>query len=86
MALPPGFELVTEQQNQLKLPEGFVLVTGKDEESPSMQAGRKADISIGGFPIGSSVQGAINALQGPNTKRYAITFVEQRKDFARTTQ
>lgn len=65
MALPPGFELVTEQQNQPKLPEGFVLVTGKDEESPSMQAGRKADISIGGFPIGSSVQGAINALQGP---------------------
>jgi hypothetical protein len=65
MALPPGFELVTEQQNQPKLPEGFVMVTGKDEESPSMQAGRKADISIGGFPIGSSVQGALNALQGP---------------------
>jgi len=65
MALPPGFELVTEQQNQPKLPDGFVLVTGKDQESPSMQAGRKADISIGGFPIGSSVQGAINALQGP---------------------
>ena len=65
MELPPGFELVTEQQSKPKLPEGFVLVTGKDQESPSMQAGRKADISIGGFPIGSSVQGAINALQGP---------------------
>jgi hypothetical protein len=37
----------------------------KPKESESMQAGRKADISIGGFPIGSSVQGAINALQGP---------------------
>ena len=37
----------------------------KPKESASMQAGRKADISIGGFPIGSSVQGAINALQGP---------------------
>lgn len=37
----------------------------KPTESTSMQAGRKADISIGGFPIGSSVQGAINALQGP---------------------
>ena len=34
-------------------------------ESPSMQAGRKADFSIGDVPIGSSVQGAINALQGP---------------------
>ena len=34
-------------------------------ESPSMQAGRKADFSIGGVPVGSSVQGAINALQGP---------------------
>tara|TARA_R110000868_G_scaffold211217_1_gene461275 strand:- start:223 stop:2190 length:1968 start_codon:yes stop_codon:yes gene_type:complete len=65
MPLPEGFELVTEQQNQPKLPEGFVLVTGKDQESPSMQAGRRADISIGGMPIGSSVQGAINALQGP---------------------
>lgn len=37
----------------------------KKQESPSMQAGRRADISIGGVPIGSSVQGAINALQGP---------------------
>ena len=35
------------------------------QESPSMQAGRKADFSIGGVPVGSSVQGAINALQGP---------------------
>jgi hypothetical protein len=35
------------------------------QESPSMQAGRKADYSIGGVPVGSSVQGAINALQGP---------------------
>jgi len=35
------------------------------EESPSMQAGRKADFSVGGVPVGSSVQGAINALQGP---------------------
>ena len=34
-------------------------------ESPSMQAGRRADFSIGGVPVGSSVQGAINALQGP---------------------
>ena len=34
-------------------------------ESPSMQAGRRADIYIGDLPIGSSVQGAINALQGP---------------------
>ena len=34
-------------------------------ESPSMQAGRKADFSIGDVPVGSSVQGAINALQGP---------------------
>lgn len=37
----------------------------KPTESTSMQAGRKADISIGGVPVGSSVQGAINALQGP---------------------
>jgi hypothetical protein len=65
MPLPAGFELVTEQQSQPKLPEGFTLVSGKDEESPSMKAGRSADISIGGVPIGSSVQGAINALQGP---------------------
>ena len=35
------------------------------QESPSMQAGRKMDYSIGGVPVGSSVQGAINALQGP---------------------
>lgn len=34
-------------------------------ESPSMQAGRRADFSIGDVPVGSSVQGAINALQGP---------------------
>ena len=65
MPLPAGFELVTEQQNQPKLPEGFTLVSGKKEESPSMKAGRSADISIGGVPIGSSVQGAINAFQGP---------------------
>ena len=65
MPLPAGFELVTEQQGQPKLPEGFTLVSGKKEESPSMKAGRSADISIGGVPIGSSVQGAINALQGP---------------------
>ena len=65
MSLPAGFELVTEQQNQPKLPEGFTLVSGKEEESPSMKAGRRADISIGGVPIGSSVQGAINAFQGP---------------------
>ena len=65
MPLPAGFELVTEQQGQPKLPEGFTLVSGKKEESPSMKAGRSADISIGGVPIGSSVQGAINAFQGP---------------------
>ena len=65
MPLPEGFELIAGQQNQPKLPEGFVLVSGKEQESPSMQAGRRADISIGGVPIGSSVQGAINALQGP---------------------
>lgn len=65
MPLPAGFELVTEQQNQPKLPEGFTLVSGKEEESPSMKAGRRADIFIGGVPIGSSVQGAINAFQGP---------------------
>lgn len=35
------------------------------QESPSMQAGRKADFTVGGVPVGSSVQGAINALQGP---------------------
>ena len=35
------------------------------QESPAMQAGRKADYNIGGVPVGSSVQGAINALQGP---------------------
>lgn len=35
------------------------------QESPSMRAGRKADFTIGGVPVGSSVQGAINALQGP---------------------
>ena len=35
------------------------------QESPAMQAGRKADFSVGGVPVGSSVQGAINALQGP---------------------
>lgn len=35
------------------------------QESPSMQAGRKMDFSIGGVPVGSSIQGAINALQGP---------------------
>lgn len=63
MPLPEGFELVN--QNQPKLPEGFVLISGKEQESPAMQAGRRADISIGGVPIGSSVQGAINALQGP---------------------
>ena len=34
-------------------------------ESPSMQAGRRADFSIGDVPVGSSVQGAINVLQGP---------------------
>ena len=34
-------------------------------ESPSMQAGRRADFSIGDVPVGSSVQGAINAFQGP---------------------
>lgn len=34
-------------------------------ESQAKQAGRRADISIAGVPIGSSVQGAINALQGP---------------------
>ena len=37
----------------------------QSNESAAMQAGRKADISIGGFPIGSSVQGFINAMQGP---------------------
>lgn len=63
MPLPEGFELVN--QNQPKLPEGFVLISGKEQESPAMQAGRRADISIGSVPIGSSVQGAINALQGP---------------------
>lgn len=63
MPLPEGFELVN--QNQPKLPEGFVLISGKEQESPAMQAGRRADIFIGGVPIGSSVQGAINALQGP---------------------
>lgn len=35
------------------------------QESPAMQAGRKMDFSIGGVPVGSSIQGAINALQGP---------------------
>ena len=35
------------------------------QESPAMQAGRKADFTVGGVPVGSSVQGAINALQGP---------------------
>jgi hypothetical protein len=37
----------------------------KKEESPSMKAGRKIDFSIGGVQMGQSVQGAINALQGP---------------------
>jgi len=32
MPLPAGFELVTEQQSQPKLPEGFTLVSGKEEE------------------------------------------------------
>ena len=35
------------------------------QESPAMKAGRKMDFSIGGVPVGSSIQGAINALQGP---------------------
>ena len=58
MPLPPGFELV----EQSKLPEGYVMVTGADrEESPATKAGRE----VINAPGGSSIAGAVNALQGP---------------------
>jgi hypothetical protein len=53
--------LAKEVQRLRAIPQAEAVKT----ESPAMQAGRKMDFSIGGVPVGSSIQGAINALQGP---------------------
>jgi hypothetical protein len=53
--------LAKEVQRLRAIPQSETVKT----ESPAMQAGRKADFTVGGVPVGSSVQGAINALQGP---------------------